>query len=231
MRETTVVKCIFIPVLTWNHISRIWRVQRSHSIRVDVRFHLHQFFLADDPQSLDAIGLSSFHEILQFLHILVVIGQYQRPVGLIAKSEFLVQLRKHLISLPAILGPVRVWRVIVARVHDSRIALGGPLRHIIGRFEPQDGKLVLGQFSGNGRSDATSSDNDDIVRSVRFDGGIPRFAARTWGRTRRAGIFWQVGEFASAVFNVEPISSVIDSFHSVLREFAFGGGHAQFCTV
>mgnify|MGYP000650304522 CR=1 FL=1 len=44
-------------------------------------------------------------------------------------SQLAVELREHLVSLPAELGAERAGRVVVARVHDAAVALGGRSHH------------------------------------------------------------------------------------------------------
>ena len=68
-----------------------------------------------------------------------------------------------MIALPTVLGTIGVGGIIVSCMDNSRIALGGALTDIVGGFDPQNFEGILGKFAGNGRTNAPSTDNDNVV--------------------------------------------------------------------
>jgi hypothetical protein len=115
---------------------------------------------------LNAIRLAPLQQVLELLPILVLSCQYHTSIELVPKSKFSIELREHLISLPAIFGPVGTGCIVVSGMNNTRIALSSTLTDIVGRFQPQDGQLVAGQFSGNGSTNTPRSNNNHVIDSI-----------------------------------------------------------------
>ena len=75
---------------------------------------------------LHPVGFTSLLEILQDFDFVLIHGKDKRSILLIAKSQLLVELLKHLISRPAKLGMKAAGLVVVPGVNDalSKVAVG-----------------------------------------------------------------------------------------------------------
>jgi hypothetical protein len=92
------------------------------------------------------------------------------------KVHVVIQVRKHLVAMPAILGAVGSWFVVVSRMYDATVALRCTLRHIIRAVEEQDIELALGELASNACADAASTDDDNVPDTVRRLTGAQRKA-------------------------------------------------------
>jgi len=94
-----------------------------------------------------------------------------------------IELREHLVALPAELGANRAGLVVEARVHDARVALGRALAHVVRCLQHDDRRSRLRQFASDGGTDAAGADDGDVVRAIGLDCRVARH--RAWARRVR----------------------------------------------
>eukprot|EP00978_Attheya_sp_CCMP212_P023770 scaffold73526_cov35-Attheya_sp.AAC.3 len=150
-------------VFVWNDVSRIGTEEGSNGIGMDVRLEFVQLLLVEDLEPLYSVLLALLFQGLEFLQVGLCEGNDEGSVLLVAKAQFLVELGEHLVAGPAEFGAVGAWRVVVARVDNARVALGGSLRHVIGRLQHERFQRQLGQLARHGRPHTPRPHNHHIV--------------------------------------------------------------------
>jgi len=123
--------------------------------------------------------------------------------------------------------------IVVAGVHDSRVAFGGSLGDVVGGFEEERFERVSGEFADDGAADTACSDDDHVVDDIFFfvgggagggDGisGLGSWAGGSRGTSRALGAVGLEG--SDAVFEVYPVAAVVGSFDSMLWELSIWRG-------
>lgn len=90
---------------------------------------------------------------------------------------------------------------------------------IVRGFDPQNFQTVLGEFSCNGRTDASGAHNDNVVlgsRQIR----IARSGTRTLAGSFAPGAAGRILKGLVAVFNIQPLPAVVHALDAVLLQFS-----------
>ena len=95
-----------------------------------------------------------------------------------------IELREHLVALPAELGARAARRVVIAGVHDPRVPLRRALAHVVRRLHHEHRSGCLAQLTSDRRANAARTDDDDVVGAVRLRGAVARDRARARRRRR-----------------------------------------------
>ena len=102
------------------------------------------------------VGRAAREELLKVLLLLGALRADERAGELVAEVEVVVEGGEHLVALPAQLRAVRAGRVVEARVHDARVALGRALANIVGGLDHDDGRGRLRELQRETRARARS---------------------------------------------------------------------------
>ena len=95
-----------------------------------------------------------------------------------AVTYVVVELREHLVALPAQLGAVGARLVVKARVDDAAVTLGSPLADVISGLEHDDRGGGLRELARDSRADAACADDRDVVRAILLGRRVARLRAR-----------------------------------------------------
>mmetsp|Transcript_123123 Transcript_123123/g.241522 ORF Transcript_123123/g.241522 Transcript_123123/m.241522 type:complete len:240 (-) Transcript_123123:28-747(-) len=205
-----------------NQITSIGSIQSSSNLFVDIWFHRNYFISVQYLQALDSILVAAFEEFFQNLLFFRSSCKNQGTIALVAKVKLLIELGKHLIARPAELGTHTSRFVVESSMDNSAVTLGGALSYIISSFQEKNRGSILTEFSSNSTTNATSTDDNYIVRPIAFLGapfGTGTRACLTFVVTviRRT---LQLFHMLSALFNRHPFASEINTLNTVLTRLS-----------
>ncbi len=128
------------------------------------------------------------------------------------KVKLLVELRKHLVTRPAEAGAEGAWLVVVPRVHDAAVALGGPLSDVVGAVDHKHARRRLAELARNTGPDTPGADHDDVVHvRVVAAGRAGGWVAWTCLASRR----WRGVAQLRTVLDRQPLTAAIHALFAV----------------